>query len=136
MSKFNHQQANKQNQSNESVYLKNLRFQPELRNAWFGFFIKNFRIVILLILILSGWGIYSYLQLPRESMPEVKIPIAVITATYPGASPGDVEELVTKKIEAEISNVSGIDKVTSESTTRSEERRVGKECRSRWSPYH
>lgn len=115
MSKFNHQQANKQNQSNESVYLKNLRFQPELRNAWFGFFIKNFRIVILLILILSGWGIYSYLQLPRESMPEVKIPIAVITATYPGASPGDVEELVTKKIETEISNVSGIDKVTSES---------------------
>ena len=28
------------------------------------------------------------------------------------------------------------DKLTDFTTTRSEERRVGKECRSRWSPYH
>lgn len=102
--------------SSESVYLRNLAFDPTLRDAWFNFFVKNFRAVVLLIIILSVWGTYSYTQLPRESMPEVKIPMAVITATYPGASPGDVEELVTKKIESGISGVSGINTVTSESS--------------------
>ncbi|HHX58773.1 MAG TPA: efflux RND transporter permease subunit [Candidatus Moranbacteria bacterium] len=115
MSKLNNQQTTKNHSSSESIYLKNLEFKPELRKTWFSFFVKNFRVVILLILILGGWGTYSYLQLPRESMPEVKIPVAVITAGYPGASPGDIEELVTKKIETGISGVSGINKVTSES---------------------
>ena len=38
----------------------------------------------------------------------------------------EIEKIITKKIR----------KVKNVNTTRSEERRVGKECRSRWSPYH
>lgn len=102
--------------SSDLAYLERLEFDPELKKGWLNFFVVNFRVVILLIMILSGWGIYSYIKLPRESNPEVKIPIAVITDVYPGASPADVEELVTKKIETNISGVSGIDKITSQST--------------------
>lgn len=102
--------------SSDLAYLEKLEFDPELKKGWLNFFVINFRVVILLIMILSGWGIYSYIKLPRESNPEVKIPIAVITDVYPGASPADVEELVTKKIETNISGVSGIDKITSQST--------------------
>jgi len=102
--------------SSDLAYLEKLEFDPELKKSWLNFFVVNFRVVILMILILSGWGIYSYIELPRESNPEVKIPIAVITDVYPGASPADVEELVTKKIETTISGVSGIDKITSQST--------------------
>ncbi len=102
--------------SSDLAYLDKLKFNPNLANGWLNFFVANFRVVVLLILLLSGWGIYSYIKLPRESSPEVKIPIAVITAVYPGASPTDVEELVTKKIETDISGVSGIDKITSSST--------------------
>ena len=102
--------------SSESAYLHNLTFDPALRGAWYNFFVKNFRVVVLLIIMLTAWGTYSYLQLPRESMPEVKIPVAVIVATYPGASPGDMEELVTKKIEAGISGVSGIKRITADSS--------------------
>lgn len=102
--------------SSDLAYLERLEFDPELKKGWLNFFVVNFRVVILLILILSGWGIYSYLKLPRESNPEVKIPIAIITAIYPGASPSDVEELITKKIETNISGVSGIDQITSQST--------------------
>lgn len=106
----------KELKSSDLAYLEQLEFNPELKKGWLNFFVVNFRVVVLLILLLSGWGIYSYIKLPRESNPEVKIPIAVITASYPGASPADVEELVTKKIETNISGVSGIDKITSQST--------------------
>jgi HAE1 family hydrophobic/amphiphilic exporter-1 len=65
--------------------------------------------------LLTGAGLYSFFSLPRESDPEVKIPIAVVITTLPGASPSDVEELVTKKIETKISGLTGLDKVTSNS---------------------
>lgn len=101
--------------SSDLAYLAQLEFRPELRKTWFNFFVTNFRVVVLMIILLSGWGIYSYFKLPRESNPEIKIPVAVITAVFPGASPADVEELVTKKIETDISGVAGIDKITSSS---------------------
>lgn len=102
--------------SSDMAYLAKLEFDQNLRKGWLNFFVQNFRVVILLIILLSGWGIYSYIHLPRESSPEVKIPIAIVTASYPGTSPADMEELVTKKIETNISGVSGINKITSSST--------------------
>lgn len=102
--------------SSDLAYLERLEFNPKLRKSWLAFFISNFRVVILMILLLAGWGIFSYTRLPLESNPEVKIPIAVISVVYPGASPADMEELVTKKIETNISGVSGIDKITSSSS--------------------
>jgi multidrug efflux pump subunit AcrB len=107
--------TNNQDQSSDSRYLERLQFRPELRNMWLYYFVKNFRIVILLILLISSWGLYSFAKLPRESNPEVKIPIAIVTTLYPGASPSDVEEFVTKKIEAELSGLKGLKKLTSNS---------------------
>ncbi|MFA5925831.1 MAG: efflux RND transporter permease subunit [Parcubacteria group bacterium] len=102
--------------STDSAYLEKLEFRPELRKTWLNFFVTRFRVVALLVVVISAWGLYSFFRLPRESNPEVKIPIAVITDAYPGASPSDVEELVTKKIETDISGVAGVDKITSNST--------------------
>ena len=101
--------------STDSAYLDKLAFSSQLRETWLSFFVTNFRVVILLIILLSGWGIYSFSRLPRESNPEVKIATAIISVAYPGVSPSDIEELVTKKIETDISGVSGINKVTSTS---------------------
>jgi len=102
--------------SSDQRYLEKLEFHPALRKTWLNFFVVNFRVVILLILLLSGWGIFSFFQLPRESNPEVKIPFAVVSAVFPGASANDVEELVTKKLETAISAVKGVKKITSTST--------------------
>ena len=102
-------------QSSDSRYLEQLEFKPELRNTWLNFFVTNFRVVILLILIICAWGLYSFFSLPRESNPEIKIPIAIVTTFYPGASPSDVEEFVTKKIEAKLSGLTGLHKLTSNS---------------------
>lgn len=102
-------------QSSDSRYLERLQFTPELRNTWLNFFVTNFRVVILLILIITAWGLYSFAKLPRESNPEVKIPIAIVSTFYPGASPSDVEEFVTKKIEAKLAGLKGLHKLTSNS---------------------
>lgn len=103
------------NQNSDYLYLSKLEFKPELRKTWLNFFVTNFRVVVLLIALVSMWGIYSFNALPRESNPEVKIPIAVVTTVYPGVGPTDIEELVTKKIETGVGGLKGIKKLTSRS---------------------
>lgn len=105
----------KRQKSSDEQYLDRLEFNPELRKSWLNFFVVNFRVVLLLIFLVSAAGIYSYINLPRESNPEVKIPIAIVSTAYPGASPSDVEELITKKLETQIAGLKGLDKVTSTS---------------------
>lgn len=105
-----------QHKSSDYRYLEKLEFRPELRKSFLNFFVTNFRVVILLIILLTLWGVFSYSRLPLESSPEVKIPIAVVVTTYPGASPSDMEELVTKKLETGISGIKNIDKITSSSS--------------------
>ncbi|MDZ4385106.1 MAG: efflux RND transporter permease subunit, partial [Candidatus Moranbacteria bacterium] len=104
------------NKSSDYQYLEKLEFRPELRKGFLNFFITNFRVVVLLMLLLAGVGIYAYIALPVESDPEVKIPIAVVTTVFPGASPANVEDLVTKKLETEIAGLKDINKVTSNSS--------------------
>jgi multidrug efflux pump subunit AcrB len=60
-------------------------------------------------------GLYSLLVIPKESSPEVIIPIGVVSTVLRGASAEDTEKLITDKLESEISNVENIDKVTSSS---------------------
>ncbi len=99
----------------DQLYLDKLEFNPELRKSWLNFFVTNFRVVLLIIMLLTGAGLYSFFKLPRESDPEVKIPIAVVITALPGASPADVEELVTKKIETKIAGLQDLSKITSNS---------------------
>ncbi len=110
------QQPNQQGKpTSDQLYLEKLQFNPELRKTWLNFFVTKPRVVALMILILVSIGLFSYVKLPRESDPEVTIPIAVVTTVFPGASPLDVEELVTKKIETAIVGLKGVDKMTSQS---------------------
>ncbi|MFA5185424.1 MAG: efflux RND transporter permease subunit [Patescibacteria group bacterium] len=104
-----------EHRSSDQLYLDRLQFDPGLRKSLLNFFVTNFRVVVLMIMLLTAAGTYSFLELPRESNPEVKIPIAVIVTAYPGASPSDVEELITKKIETGISGLKNISKITSSS---------------------
>lgn len=101
--------------SSDQLYLDRLVFNPRLRRSWLNFFIVNFRVVLLLIVLLTALGVYSFSALPRESSPEVKIPIAVVMTAYPGASPSDIEELVTKKVETGIAGLKNVDKISSNS---------------------
>jgi multidrug efflux pump subunit AcrB len=72
-------------------------------------------IVVLTLLLVAG-GLYSYLTLPKEAQPSIEIPTIVVTTIYPGASPDDVESVVTQVIEQELSSINGIEELRSIST--------------------
>ncbi|MBD3311761.1 MAG: MMPL family transporter [Candidatus Magasanikbacteria bacterium] len=73
-----------------------------------GFFVKNFRVTYIILTVIVILGAYAIVVLPKESEPEVKIPYASVSVSYPGANPTDVEELVTDELEEKIKNVENI----------------------------
>ena len=85
------------------------------RKNFMGYFITHFRVVILVITAIIILGSLSLANIPRESDPEVKIPIAIVSTFYPGASPLDVENLVTDKIENRLEELDNVKIITSTS---------------------
>lgn len=56
-------------------------------------------------------GVASYFSLPIELVPKFSPPVVTIITIYPGASPSEVENAVSKPIEDAISSLEGIDQV-------------------------
>ncbi len=77
--------------------------------------IRNRTTVLVLGLIIVLMGSYSYLSLPREAAPDIPIPYILITTTYEGVSPEDMESSVTMKIEKELNGIRGVEEITSSS---------------------
>jgi len=61
-------------------------------------------------------GLKSYMGLPRESSPDVKIPFVMVMAPYAGTSPEDMENLVTRKLEQQLKGVEDLKEMTSSSS--------------------
>jgi multidrug efflux pump len=77
--------------------------------------IDNRTSIYIITIIITLAGILSYIGLPKEQFPEVKFPNILVTTAYPGTSPTDMENLVTKQIEKQIKSVTGVKKITSNS---------------------
>jgi len=77
--------------------------------------IKNRTTVAVLGIIIILMGGYSYLTLPREAAPDIPIPYILVTTTYEGVSPEDMETSVTMKIEKELNGIRGVEEITSSS---------------------
>ncbi|PKP52990.1 MAG: copper transporter [Bacteroidetes bacterium HGW-Bacteroidetes-1] len=75
--------------------------------------LKNTNTVFLLILILAGFGFYSYRSMPKELFPDIVIPTIMVQTIYPGNPPIDIENLITRELEKEIESVDGIKKLSS-----------------------
>src|SRR6056297_981332 len=69
-------------------------------------------VVILTILILIT-GIGAYNSMPKENFPEINIPTIYVGVTYPGNSPLDMENLVTRHVEKEINTITGVKEIRS-----------------------
>lgn len=78
-----------------------------------GTFIKRPVFTTMFILLLVVFGIKSYPELGVDLNPDVDLPIVSVYVTYDGASPSEMETLVTKKLENRVSQVSGIKSLTS-----------------------
>ena len=74
-------------------------------------------IMILLIVILTG--LVSILGLSMDLMPSIDLPIAIVSTTYVGAGPEEMETLITEPIEEALGTVSNVDEISSTSSANS-----------------
>lgn len=77
--------------------------------------IKRPSLVIVLFTILTLGGLFSYSQLGYELIPKFEMNVITVSTVYPGASPSEVENTVTKKIEDAIASLENIKKIDSKS---------------------
>lgn len=74
--------------------------------------IKRPLLFVVFYLIIAGLGILGYSKLRYELLPELATPVVTITAVYPGGSPAEIENTVSKKLEDAVSGVNKIKKVS------------------------
>jgi len=77
------------------------------------FAIRNRTTVLVMMFLIVVAGVMSYITLPRESAPDVEVPIIMITTIFEGRNPEDVESLVTSKIESKLTGLKGLKEIRS-----------------------
>ncbi len=77
--------------------------------------IDNRTAVYIITIFITLAGLSTYFSLPKEQFPEIKIPQIIVQTYFPGTSPENMENLVTKHLEKQMKNLTGIKKVTSNS---------------------
>ncbi len=64
---------------------------------------------IMLMLMVVVLGVFSFFSMPRDLMPKIELPMALVLCTYENAAPQEVESLVTKPLETALASVEGLD---------------------------
>jgi multidrug efflux pump len=88
------------------------KFKEFFATSWA---IDNKISVYVLVFIIVVFGIINYYTIPKEQIPDIVIPMININTIYPGTSPSDMENLVTRPLEKNLKSISGVKKITSRS---------------------
>ncbi len=79
------------------------------------FSLKNAVAIFILSFLLILGGLYSFSKLKLDLLPNIEFPQISIEAFYPGASPKDVNDLITSKLEQNLMGIEGATKIQSSS---------------------
>jgi HAE1 family hydrophobic/amphiphilic exporter-1 len=71
--------------------------------------------VVVIFVLLIGFGIFTAFNLAVDLIPDINFPMLVVYSSYSGAGPEQVEKTVTRPLEAQLSNVSNLTKISSNS---------------------
>jgi multidrug efflux pump len=91
---------------------KENKFKEFFATSWA---IDNKTSIYVLVVFIAVLGIVSYQRIPKEQFPEIIIPYIVVNTVYPGTSPADIENLVTRPIEKELKSIADVKNITSKS---------------------
>ncbi len=75
--------------------------------------IDNRTAIYIITIIITLTGIMAYINIPKESFPDISLPNIYVSVVYPGTSPKDMENLVVRHIEKECKGISGVKKIKS-----------------------
>jgi len=92
--------------------MKKNNFKEFFATSWA---IDNKTSIYVLAVFITLLGISSYRSIPKEQFPEIVIPTILVNTVYPGTSPEDMENLVTRPIEKQLKGIAGVKKITSNS---------------------
>jgi len=81
------------------------------KTSIWGFFLRNWRFTYLLIAISFLAGMVSVFTIPKESAPDIDIPVAFVSIALPGASAIDVEEFIVQPLEDQILGMEDVEEV-------------------------
>lgn len=73
--------------------------------------IQNYQFTIILFVLITIAGIFSYLTMPRTENPEISVPGANVIVIYPGTNPTDMEQLIALPIEDALNELDDIKKI-------------------------
>ena len=68
-------------------------------NALIALALSRTRTVLSLLALFCLWGMIAYCQIPKESTPDVKIPLIYVSLTHYGISPQDAQRLLLRPLE-------------------------------------
>ena len=77
--------------------------------------INNKTSIYIMVAFITILGIMNYIKIPKEQFPEIIMPTILVTTPYPGTSPEDMENLVTRPIEKQVKALTGVKTVSSNS---------------------
>jgi multidrug efflux pump len=77
--------------------------------------INNKTSMYVLAFILAVYGFISYSTIPKEQIPEIVIPYIMVNTVYPGTSPADMENFITRPLEKNMKSIEDVKKITSSS---------------------
>ena len=80
------------------------------------FSVKRPVCVFICLVSLILFGVSSVFEMPLESTSEMNMPTMTIMTSYPDASPDEVDEMVTQKIESALSGITEVESMTSTSS--------------------
>lgn len=92
--------------------MKKNSFKEFFATSWA---IDNKTSIYVLTIFITLLGINAYQTIPKEQFPEIVIPTILVNTVYPGTSPEDIENLVTRPIEKQLKGINGVKKISSNS---------------------
>jgi multidrug efflux pump len=77
--------------------------------------INNKTSIYVLAFIVAIYGFISYSNIPKEQIPEIKLTYVMVSTLYPGTSPADIENFVTRPLEKNMKSIQDVKVITSNS---------------------
>lgn len=74
--------------------------------------ISHYRAVMMVLIMIIIIGVGSYIAIPKEQEPDIKIPIIYVSLRHEGISPEDAERLLVRPMEEELRSIEGVKEMT------------------------
>jgi len=88
-------------------------FQQETSKSPIDWAIRHRRAMVLILVFLLFSGVAAYQAIPKESEPDIAIPIIYVSMSHEGISPEDAERLLVRPMEKELKSIEGVKEMSS-----------------------